>query len=200
MTIKVLFQKNVFLVLALISLFGCGPQRYWDHQAAVAMRPSNKNHYKFYMYDIFVGKELVHADTQTEDLIKSYFTRKDKGKWLDGRRLTIFSDLPTISIGDTVQIFHIYEDCNPKADLYVMGPKRIRGLWVDGKCIDDGDMNTPYPDVDFYQGMTIQCPGWDYNFEITKLTFSEPGQHEIVWKTAGLISNICRIEVLPPKD
>lgn len=152
-------------------------------------------HYHYGGYMERVGDELRNIDAAGEAVIQSYHRFEGKPELVEGRRITLLSEVQTARVGDTIRIFHVYEDQRPEAELYVMGPKAIHGLCIDGKCVEPAGALGDYPEVGVYDGRVIEQPGWDYNFEISKLVFDKEGEHTMEWITCGLVSNVVRVWV-----
>ena len=113
-----------------------------------------------------------------------------------GRRLTIMAAHGSHGVGKAVRIIHVFEITEPGSAVYVMGPKPVLGECVDGQPAtapagaDDSALRPPA-----YDGRTLASPAVDYNFDITRYVFAEPGTHRIVWKVDDLASNVLTIEI-----
>jgi hypothetical protein len=71
-----------------------------------------------------------------------------------------------------------------------MGPKAIYGEYVDGQLVTPAQ---PPPEI--YDGLVVDSPDVDYNYDITSYRFSRPGHHQIYWQLGDLRSNTLDIEV-----
>ncbi len=89
------------------------------------------------------------------------------------------------------------EELEAGRSLYVMGPKAICGEFVNDSaasmpCIT----NEPEPWLPMiYNGLTLDSPGMDYNFEITQYRFKTAGTYEIQWRPGECSSNVITVMV-----
>jgi hypothetical protein len=142
------------------------------------------------------GDEIVPACQQDIDTARSYPAWRDKGPLVRGRRLTIMAASLCCDVGSPLHVIHVFEVIEPGGDVRVMGPKPVLGEYLDDRLATGpagpGD-EALRPRA--YDGRTLASPAVDYNFEITRYVFVEPGMHRIVWKVDDLTSNALVIEV-----
>ena len=145
--------------------------------------------------------KIVNAPAEDFALAKTYHSFKDKGALVAGQRITIMTHDQRYRTGEPVRVLHILEAVEYGKDVHVMGPKKVYDEYVDGKLVTPkGPGNEPY------NGMVVDRPIADFNYEITTYIFSEPGMHTIQWKcnaysfigTVGLTSNVIKLEVAKP--
>ena len=145
--------------------------------------------------------KIVNAPAADFALAKTYHTFEDKGALVAGQRITIMTHGQRYRAGEPVRVLHIYEACDYGKNVHVMGPKKVYDEYVDGKLVTPkGPGNEPY------NGLVVDRPIADFNYEITTYIFSEPGMHTIQWKcnaysfigTVGLTSNVIKLEVAKP--
>jgi hypothetical protein len=144
------------------------------------------------------GDQIVDAPPADVAVAKTYPRSKEKGPVVDGHRLTILAAKRRYRVGEEVRVIHVHEVVAAGDMVYVMGPKPIRGEMLDGKMatsmvLADGDPFVP----EIYDGVTLQSPAVDYNWEITTYRFSAPGTHRIQWRLGKFDSNTLVIEVGP---
>lgn len=144
------------------------------------------------------GDQIVDAPPADVAVAKTYPRSKDKGALVDGHRLTILASKRRYRVGEEVRVLHVHEVVAAGDMVYVMGPKPVRGEMLDGKLatpmvLADGDPFVP----EIYDGVTLQSPAVDYNWEITTYRFSAPGTHRIQWRLGKFDSNALVIEVGP---
>jgi hypothetical protein len=144
------------------------------------------------------GDQIIDAPPADVAVAKSYPRSKDKGPVIDGHRLTILAAKRRYRVGEEVRVIHVHEVVATGEMVYVMGPKPIRGELLDNKLatpmvLADGDPFVP----EIYDGVTLQSPAADYNWEITSYRFSAPGTHRIQWRLGKFDSNALIIEVGP---
>lgn len=112
-------------------------------------------------------------------------------------RFSIGTASARVKVGEPVRVLHVMEslDATP---LWIMGPKAISGLVVDGapRRPASPPRTTREPWVPgTYDGAVVPGPGLDSNFEITELRFATPGRHTIVWHVGRWRSNVLVITV-----
>jgi hypothetical protein len=144
------------------------------------------------------GARIVPAPAEDAAVARGYPTWPDKGREIDGRRLTLLTRATTARVGEPVRVIHVVEVTRPDRTAYVMGPKAVQGEYVDGQLRTD----PPPPDTDpltplDYDGATRPGPAVDYNHDITSYTFDRPGPHTIVWRLGDLESNTLHLEITP---
>ena len=136
------------------------------------------------------GDKIVEAPPEDVAVAKSYVTFPNKGEVKNGYRTTIMTKKSQYRVDEEVRVIHMLEVVEPGHKVFVMGPKKIYGEYVDGRLV-----TAPRPSVWSYNGLVAQSPEVDYNYEITTYRFNEPGTHKIVWKE-GVESNTLVIEVI----
>jgi hypothetical protein len=133
------------------------------------------------------------------DVAEAYAAWPDKGPLVDGRRLTILADPLRVEPGGTVRVAHVYEVTRPGEKLWVMGPKPVYGEELDGEPSTPDPPPGDHPlEPGTYDGVVLDSPGLDHNFEPTAYTFDGPGRHEIRWRVDDLVSNTLVVEVGEP--
>lgn len=131
------------------------------------------------------------------EAVRLYESWPERGVPVDGRRLTIMADPTRVRPDQHVEVLHVIEIFEPGRQLYVMGPKRVYGEYVDGRLATEPPPAWEDPLVPLlYDGATLPSPGVDGNYEITSYSFADPGPHEIEWRLDGLRSNVLVIEVV----
>lgn len=131
-----------------------------------------------------------------DEIRRRYESWTDRGAASGGRRLTIMAATMELTAGEPVEIEHVVEALGPEHRLYVMGPKPVYGELVDGSPTGPEPPTWEDPLAPrLYDGATLPGPGIDVNFELTRHSFDEPGEHEIVWEAGGLRSNVLRVTV-----
>jgi hypothetical protein len=144
------------------------------------------------------GERVVSAPMEDVQLARSYPEFKAKGTPHSGYRLTILTRSSTYRLGEEIRVLHICEAITPGTQLYVMGPKRIYGEFVDDPPVTPPPLNSaePLTPSEPYDGHVVPGPGIDANYEITRYRFDVPGIHTISWRLGELASNVLRIEVM----
>ena len=80
----------------------------------------------------------------------------------------------------------------------MMGPKQIINETINGRLQGEellseiGDAFVP----EEYDGRVLDSPATDYNFDLTRYTFAEPGLYNICWQPGKWKSNTLGIEVV----
>lgn len=142
---------------------------------------------------LYIRKGDKIIDALADDIVvaKSYSATEGKGKVVGGTRLTILAKKDRYRVNEEVRIIHILEVVEPGHRLFVMGPKPIYGEYLDGRPV------TPEEAPErVYDGLVLDSPNVDYNYEITAYRFSEPGRHRIHWQIGGLRSNTLELEIV----
>ena len=149
---------------------------------------------------IWQGNEIVKAPQEDLAVARNYANTdsKHKGKIHNGRRITIMTARTEYLIGEEIRVIHVLEAPEAGHKLWVMGPKRIQEEYVDGKLA-----SPPRSPNYTYDGVVLDSPGADFNYEITVYKFTRPGVHTILWRggeyhtleDTGLTSNVLHIEV-----
>ena len=137
------------------------------------------------------------GDVPDQELVREAYLRwEDKGPVVGGRRLTVLAPATRVGLGEIVPVFHVAEVTEPGRQLWIAGPKRVVGEYVDGVLV------TPPPPEDedpleplFYDGPTLPSPGLDLGWEATEYGFDRPGRHEVQWRLRDLASNVLALEV-----
>lgn len=145
------------------------------------------------------GDQIVPASAEDLEVARRYPTAPDKGAWTQQRRLTLLTARTRAGVGQRVRVIHVAETTRPGDQLYIMGPKPVRGEHVDGvlrtaPSPTSGDVLAP---AGLYDGRVVPAPAVDYNWDITEYTFASAGSHTIQWKLGALASNQLTIEVTP---
>jgi hypothetical protein len=147
---------------------------------------------------LFVREDdrILRATTEDEEVAQGYPAFPDKGRIVDGYRLTILTRSIAIPAGEPVHIIHVCEAVVPGLLLYVMGPKPVHDEYVNGilatKALPEGE-DPLVPDL--YDGRIVRGPGIDYNHEITQYRFRKPGIYLIQWRPGKFSSNTLAIKV-----
>jgi hypothetical protein len=151
------------------------------------------------MRNLFVLKSdiIVEASEDEIRVASGYASWADKGKIIDGRRLTIMTSKTKYKINEEVRVVHVVEFTEPGHNVYIMGPKEVYGEYVDGRLsgkdvLSDRDPFVPEGD---YDGRVLNSPAADYNYYITSYTFNTRGIHSIYWKLGKWKSNVLKIMI-----
>ena len=131
-------------------------------------------------------------------LVRSYANWPDKGKVIDGRRITIMTENLSYQQNEEVRILHVLEATDPGYEVYVMGPKRVFNEYVNDKLQGDessNDQTDPFAPEE-YDGRVLDSPATDFNYDATVYSFTEPGVYEICWQPGKWKSNTLKINVL----
>ncbi len=135
------------------------------------------------------GDEIIDAAAEDTKLAMSYPDFQGKGPVKDGTRLTIMVQNRVFAKGETIHILHFVEITRPGAELYIMGPKQVYGLYIDDHLMGEQAPDSQYPWVGIYDGAVLPSPELDYNFEIGKYAMDVIGEHNIQWRIDGFVSN-----------
>jgi len=140
------------------------------------------------------GERIVDAPVSDLAVLRSYLDGRDLGPLREGSRLTILAARRVYAVGEPVRVVHVLERTLPGQELYIMGPKAVTGVWVDGSLAsapepDEGLMPTTY------DGAVLPSPGADTNFERSVHRFRAPGLHRVQWRAGGMTSNELCVEV-----
>jgi hypothetical protein len=138
------------------------------------------------------GGRIVAAPPDDVAVAKGYPTAADKGTVVGGKRLTLLTAKLRYTPGEEVRVIHVLEAVEPGGEIFVMGPKRIYGEYVDGVPVTPESA----PET-VYDGPVLETPNVDYNYEITSYRFARPGRHRIHWQMGPVRSNTLEIEVVP---
>lgn len=140
---------------------------------------------------------IVYAPDYDTSVARRYPLFEDKGPLEGGMRITIMTAKSEYGVGEEVRVIHILDAPAPGVEVYVMGPKPIREEYINGE-----PATPPAEGIGIYDGMVLQSPYADYNYDVTVYTFDEPGEYSIQWKgggangeSIGLESNILDIIV-----
>jgi hypothetical protein len=143
------------------------------------------------------GDDIVSAPEEDVEVARGYPSAPSKGVWIDQRRLTLLTARLRIRVGEPVRVIHVAETTRAGDQLYVMGPKPIRGEHVDGalRTTAAPGSGDPLAPAGIYDGRVMPAPAVDYNWDVTEYSFSSAGSHTIVWKLGALVSNQLIVEV-----
>jgi hypothetical protein len=147
---------------------------------------------------LFEWRDGVVVDAPPEDaeVARSYPRFADKGPLTNGMRLTVMSRRPSCRAGDEVRVVHVVEFVEPGQTVYVVGPKRVYGEYV-----DDVLATAPPPENVWepspYNGPVLSSPAVDYNYDITAYRFDRIGNHQIQWRIGAVQSNVLTLEIAP---
>lgn len=142
------------------------------------------------------GDSICEAPEEDYAVARRYPNWPRKGPAIDGKRLTIMVEKGTYRVGEEVRVIHVVEALEPGHEVYIMGPKRVEGEYVDGRRVTPAPPEGEDPLIPLdYDGATLPSPAVDYNYEITTYTFPKPGTHNIVWRLDPLQSNTLTIKV-----
>lgn len=149
--------------------------------------------------NLFVREDGIPVEAPDRDLqvARGYNQWPDKGEVVDGIRITILVDKTEYAVDEEVRVLHVLEVVEAGRPIFVMGPKPVFDEYLDGEIYgnpsrqDDGDPFVP----DIYNGRVREGPGLDFNFEITSLRFSGPGNHRFRWCPGQWESNVLHIVV-----
>ena len=144
-----------------------------------------------------VGNRVIEAPAEDRMVAQHYPSWPHKGSLIDSKRLTILTKQTTYRPNEEIRVVHVVEYTAPGNDVYVMGPKPVYGEYVDGQL-----STAMAPTIDplvpqDYDGVTLESPAVDYNYEITTYTFALPGTHQIYWDLGTLRSNVLTLEIAP---
>jgi hypothetical protein len=144
-----------------------------------------------------VGDAIRDAPEADQAVARSYPAWPDKGPWTGERRITIMTARTEYRTGEEARVIHVVETRDPHDELYVMGPKEVRGEHVDGALATEPAPRgqDPLEPQGLYDGMVLPGPAVDYNYDITSYRFDTPGEHQIQWRLGNLQSNILRIQI-----
>jgi hypothetical protein len=134
---------------------------------------------------------IVEAPSEDIDTARRYPRTKDKGKIINGKRITIMTAKNRYRIGEEVRVIHVFEAVEAGHEIFVMGPKPVL------EFLDDHLATPTAAPIQVYDGPVLKSPGVDYNYEITRYRFNEPGKHIIYWKLDELVSNTIDLEIVP---
>lgn len=145
------------------------------------------------------GDDVVPAPEEDVQTARGYPGAPDKGAWIDQRRITVLTARLRVRIGEPVRVIHVSETTRAGDQLYVMGPKPIRGEQVDGalRTAPAPTSGDPLMPAGLYDGRVMPAPAVDYNWDVTEYSFSSAGSHTIEWKLGALVSNQLVVEVTP---
>jgi hypothetical protein len=137
------------------------------------------------------GNEIVEALPEDIAVAKSYPTTHEKSEVVGGTRLTILTKKKQYQIGEEVRVIHVLEVVEPGHEVFIMGPKPVYGEYV-----DDRPVTLELPSLADYDGVVLESPNVDYNYNITSYSFFEPGRHRIHWQMGELRSNTLELEIM----
>ncbi|HEX3476134.1 MAG TPA: hypothetical protein VHT91_14010 [Kofleriaceae bacterium] len=145
------------------------------------------------------GDDIVPAPEEDVQIASGYASAPDKGSWIAQRRITLLTARLRVRVGEPVRVIHVSETTRAGDQLYVMGPKPIRGEYVDGalRTAPAPASSDPLVPAGLYDGRVMPAPAADYNWDVTEYSFSSSGSHTIEWKLGALVSNQLMIDVTP---
>lgn len=138
------------------------------------------------------GDAIIDAGPEDTAVAKRYPIAKDKGNVTGGKRITLLTKKNRYRVNEEIRVVHVLEVLEPGHRLFVMGPKAIYGEYIDGIPVTQEQAAEQ-----IYDGLMLESPNVDYNYDITSYTFSEPGRHEIYWQMGELRSNLLELEIVP---
>jgi hypothetical protein len=146
------------------------------------------------------GGRIVEAPAEDIGVASSYPGWADKGRIVDGVRLTLMCRKDQDHTGAPLHLIHVVEFVEPGHTVYVMGPKAVYGEYVDGTLatapLPEG--RDPLVPLD-YDGVTLPSPATDFNYEITAYCLP-PGDHELCWRLGRYHSNTLKIRVIEERN
>jgi hypothetical protein len=145
------------------------------------------------------GDDIVPAPEEDARIARGYPSAPRKGAWIARRRITLLTARLAVHVGEPVRVIHVSETTRAGDQLYVMGPKPIRGEHVDGalRTAPAPTSGDPLQPAGLYDGRVMPAPAVDYNWDVTEYRFSSAGSHTIEWKLGALVSNQLIVEVTP---
>jgi hypothetical protein len=143
--------------------------------------------------------DIVPAPEEDVQAARGYPSASAKGAWIDQRRITLLTARLRVRVGEPVRVIHVSETTRPGDQLYVMGPKPIRGEHIDGalRTAAAPASGDPLVPAGLYDGRIASAPAVDYNWDVTEYSFSAAGSHTVEWKLGALVSNQLVVEVIP---
>ncbi len=141
--------------------------------------------------------EIVAASQEDIDVAQGYPEWEEKGPWEACRRITIMCAKRQYKIEEEIRIIHVFDNIAKNGQVYVMGPKKVYGEYLDDKIIHALPKGENYFEPANYNGITLPTPALDYNYEITTYQFKKPGIHTIYWQIETLKSNVLSLEIVP---
>jgi hypothetical protein len=137
------------------------------------------------------GDEIIDALPEDIAVAKSYPMVNDKGKVIGGKRITLLTKKNRYYVNEEIRVIHVMEVLEPGHKLFVMGPKPIYGEYIDGNLVTQEEA----PEQ-IYDGLVLDSPDVDYNYDITSYRFFELGRHRIDWQMGELRSNTLEFEIV----
>lgn len=141
------------------------------------------------------GNRLVDAPATDAAVVQGYAAWPSKGAEVDHTRLTLMTAKTDYAVGEPIRVLHVLDVSAPGRGVYIMGPKRPAGEYVDGILTTNAPEIPSYPWVATYDGVVLPSPAIDYNFEVTSYRFAAPGTHAIQWRLGALASNVLAVRV-----
>jgi hypothetical protein len=144
------------------------------------------------------GDVVAAAPEADQEVARSYPQWSDKGAAASGYRITVLCARRTYQPGEPVRIIHACESLTAEGRLFVMGPKPVRGEYVDGDLA-----SSPFPAGEDplapsdYDGRVVIGPGTDFNYEITEYHL-ESGRHTVQWRLGPYVSNTLVVTIRAP--
>jgi hypothetical protein len=125
------------------------------------------------------GDRLVPAPMELLLLARTYPQFAHKGKVFDGRRITLMTERQRYRVDEAVRVIHVLEAVDRRVLVYDMGPKPVFEEYVDGARVSPRWMAAPY------DGVVLDGPAVDFNYDVTEYRFHAPGRHAIEWRGGG---------------
>lgn len=142
------------------------------------------------------GDRILDAPAEDTAVASQYPQWPGKGVIVDGRRITIMAAQRNYRVGEEIRVIHVYEVIDARHRLFVSGPKRVKGEYVNGVLASDEEDRTGQSvEPSDYDGRVVPGPGVDFNFEITRYELSTPETLRIEWRVGPLASNTLSVDV-----
>src|SRR5882762_6791914 len=106
------------------------------------------------------GDDIVPAPEEDVEVARGYPVAPSKGAWIDQRRLTLLTARLRVRVDEPVRVIHVVETTRAGDQLYVMGPKPIRGEYVDGalRTAAAPASGDPLAPAGLYDGRVVPAP------------------------------------------
>ena len=88
-------------------------------------------------------------------------------------QLTLMTAKTDYTVGEPIHVLHVLDASMPGRGVYIMGPKRPTGEYLDGKLATEAPEIPDYPWVATYDGVVLESPAIDYNYDVTSYRFDE---------------------------
>ena len=181
-------KRCILAVISIPMVVGCTASKGRDqaaptpqsaHRSEAAPTPSYLKGKPDALY-ARAGSKIVKAPPEDLAVARGYAAFPNKGALHGGRRITIMSAKREYRVGETVRVVHVLEALTPGYGIHVMGPKPVLEEYVNGKLV-----SPPRGGLTVYDGAVVASPGVDFNYEVSRHTFTAPGKYEIVWRGGG---------------